>query len=366
MGGGAGRRGAKDRNHGGGPIRRARGDGDRFQPYRNDYGEGSSRGVTAPGTHGPSRRIMTFNSQGGLRTGGGGQGELLDFMIANDVDLAFIQEAGRQAFGVSAVDSSDTVRFRQTTVSRADVNFDVVVHGENPPVGDREFASIGAQVAAESAYAVISRQNRGVVVGAPSMPIYGNSPEVRKVLGEKVYGGAAPVARPGKRTSNPRPRVHCLPDLGLRRPLEVPVQIGGVDYTFYNYHAPQGGGSNLDGSGTDAPTGHQLFAAYLDAQQRFPERTVLVGDMNMYGLPLRGYYPHAQVAGDVGELLSHIVHPEGVVVTITQPAAGSRAPNSDHRPILFDMSLSRPGGPHAASDAGPSGTRTVAEDDDGE
>jgi len=196
------------------------------------------------------------------------------------------------------------------------------------------------------------------------MPSYGNSAGVGEVLRQKVYGDAAPVARPGKRTSNPPPRVHNLPDLGLRRPLEVPVEIGDVNYTFYNYHAPQGGGSNIAGSGTDAPTGHQLFAAYLGTGLHFPERTVFVGDMNAFRPAMQSYYPNAQVTSDDGERLSHIVHPKDVVVTITQPAAGSLELTSDHRPILFDLSLSRPGGPHAASDAGPSGIRTAAEDDD--
>jgi len=118
MGNGGGGRGGKDLAAGGGPIRRASGGGVRYLPYRADVGEGSSRGVAAQEANGQTRRILSFNSRGGMGVGDARQGALLGFMLANNVDLAFVQDAGQLAFGARSAPSNAALRFCRRTVRR--------------------------------------------------------------------------------------------------------------------------------------------------------------------------------------------------------------------------------------------------------
>jgi len=277
------------------------------------------------------------------------EGRLLDFMVENNVDVAFVQEAGQKAFGV---DNSTGKK----TIEHGSASFQVLVRKENPPVDDTTFdGELAYKSENESSYAIISRADDAKLqVGEPSMPKYGGRPSIQKYLQVQKFGKevSASTSKSG-RPQRPSVRGDARKYLGLRRPLKVPVTIDSKNYTFYNYHAPQGGGANKNGSGMDARFGHDLFRRYLnDTFARFPNKTVFVGDMNLDNTGIsEAWLGWAKHRGTEDERLSHVVYSDDLNVNVVRPA-GTIQLSSDHNPLLFEMQSSGASDHHTESKEG--------------
>jgi hypothetical protein len=116
--------------------------------------------------------------------------------------------------------------------------------------------------------------------------------ETSQTIKDKFLGTT--VQDPGKRVKKPKVDLRETNKPGVRRRQKVKLTMPGhhaVSFhavSFYNYHAPQGGGSKLGCSGMDAQTGHEILDMVM-AEDNTPYKMV-IGDQNAHPGSMRNQY----------------------------------------------------------------------------
>jgi hypothetical protein len=145
--------------------------------------------------------------------------------------------------------------------------------------------------------------------------------------------------------------------LSHRRPKVVVLAAGGVPFTLYYWHASLGGAVRLADVGLLA--GNQAIAGMgcggelavaanlvlnrhlLDPLDKFPARTLLVGDLNITGAAADHIYRGRRVSSE--EDWCHAIAPADATLTLL-PNSNTMANalalgGSDHAPIVFDLTF---------------------------
>lgn len=305
------------------------------QPLPGDSSQPLKRQRTPAAKQSGSLRVMSFNALG---TDKSTSEQIAKFMKLNAVDLALIQEASNNSGDLEAAVSKEfgnSAGVIQAT-ERPPTN-DLMLPGYED-YGDAALGSTAAKsyafVTAPGVHATLKPQNK-----------YATNPRIRKYIccesssdssssGSSSSSGTA--ARSSPRAKRQRLDVDRHQELGLRRPQAI--EVNGMD--IYNYHAPQGGGSNRLGSGRDAIPGNEMFLRQFP-NGLLPKNTVLAGDLNLNRNGVKAIYGNQESVGGGGKSLDHAIAGSGVSLTKVKDSdvngANDLNKHSDHNVLLFDI-----------------------------
>ena len=169
--------------------------------------------------------------------------------------------------------------------------------------------------------------------------------ETSQKIEDKIIG--TPIQAPGKRVIKPKVNLDGLNKLGVRRPQWVELTMPGhIPVSLYNYHAPQGGGSEQGYSGRDAEKGHEMLDIVM-AEDNTPYKMV-IGDQNAHPGSMMKHYPKFDIlnATTSPTELVHAAIPRGLnpqQIDLGQDGIDfnnkGKPGCSDHPPMAFKVTL---------------------------
>ena len=161
-----------------------------------------------------------------------------------------------------------------------------------------------------------------------------------------IFIGTPAQATSG-RVRKPKVDLDEFNKLGVRRPQKFELTMPGHHaVAVYNYHAPQGGGSELGYSGRDAKTGHEILDIEM-AEENAPYKMV-IGDQNAHPGSMRKHYQNFDILSATSSPteLIHAAIPRGFnaqPIDLGQDGIDfnhkGKTGCSDHPPMAFKVTL---------------------------